>query len=298
MNKVVVALEAPTLAQRTFRGFFLDKFQEEAFQAIDEGRSVLVAAPTGTGKTLVADYLIEKALSRGQRAIYTAPIKALSNQKFREFSRRFGKERIGIITGDVVQNGEAEILIMTTEILRNMSIMRDAALDDVASVVFDEIHFIDSDRGAAWEESLIFIPKGIRILGLSATIPNVDELAEWLGQVRGERPVVVREERRAVPLRQLFFNQKTGLTDLQVLHKQAAELLPSSHLDLVRAIRKEYLPCLYFVFSRRMCEEKAAELGLGTNFLTPGEKTRVSEVRRRKGSWARVAHSVSSRAFC
>ncbi len=283
MNKVVVALEAPPLAQRTFRGFFLDKFQEEAFRAIDEDKSVLVAAPTGTGKTLVADYLIEKALGQGQRAIYTAPIKALSNQKFREFSRRFGKERIGIITGDVVQNGEAEILIMTTEILRNMSIMRDEALADVASVIFDEIHFIDSDRGAAWEESLIFIPKGIRILGLSATIPNVDELADWLSQVRGERPVVIREERRAVPLRQLFFNRKTGLTDLLVLRKQAGELLPSSHLDLVQTIRKEYLPCLYFVFSRRMCEEKAAELGVGANFLTLGERKRVSEVLARQG---------------
>ncbi|MDA8147036.1 MAG: DEAD/DEAH box helicase [Thermaerobacter sp.] len=280
------------LSERVFHGLVLDPFQCRALDALDAGRSVLVAAPTGTGKTVVADYLIERSLERGMKAIYTAPIKALSNQKFREFSERFGRERIGIVTGDVVQNATAEVVIMTTEILRNMAIMRDESLRDIHSVIYDEIHFIGSERGAAWEESIIFLPPRVQLLGLSATIPNVDQLAAWMAAVRGEAPLVIREDRRAVPLRQLFFSRETGLCDLPTLRRHwdhlaagadaaEGEWLPtrlrSTHLDLIDAIKDSYLPCLYFVFSRRMTEEKARELARRHSFLTKAER---EEVRR------------------
>src|SRR5690625_2903277 len=170
----------------TYRGYILDRFQVDAIQGIEAGESVLVSAPTGTGKTLIADFLIEKTHRAGKRAIYTAPIKALSNQKFKEFKRHLGEENVGILTGDVVIQPEAPILIMTTEIFRNLLHTDPERLSDVAYVIFDEVHYIDDPaRGSVWEESLIFMPPTMRFLGLSATIPNVDELGEWVSGVQG-----------------------------------------------------------------------------------------------------------------
>ncbi|MCL6480079.1 MAG: DEAD/DEAH box helicase [Peptococcaceae bacterium] len=179
----------------------LDPFQEEAFKLLAEGHNILVAAPTGTGKTLIAEMLIEKVLADGRGIVYTSPIKALSNQKYRDFAGRFGKERVGLITGDVSVNERAPLLVMTTEIFRNWCFASPEMLDDMTHVIFDELHYLDDrERGTAWEESIIFAPSHIRIVGLSATVPNVHELSSWIADVRGQPVKVVEERRRAVPL--------------------------------------------------------------------------------------------------
>ncbi|MFZ5633295.1 MAG: DEAD/DEAH box helicase [Bacillota bacterium] len=179
----------------------LDPFQEEAFKLLAGGHNVLVAAPTGTGKTLIAEMLIEKVLADGRGSVYTSPIKALSNQKYRDFADRFGKERVGLITGDVSVNERAPLLVMTTEIFRNWCFANPEMLDDMTHVIFDELHYLDDrERGTAWEESIIFAPPHIRIVGLSATVPNVHELASWIADVRGQPVKVIEERCRAVPL--------------------------------------------------------------------------------------------------
>ncbi|MCP4155533.1 MAG: DEAD/DEAH box helicase, partial [bacterium] len=182
----------------------LDQFQQESIDAIEARRSVLVSAPTGAGKTLIAEYLINKCLTEGQGVIYTAPIKALSNQKFREFERLF-PGKVGIITGDVSINSTAPLLIMTTEIFRNKVLELQSSLDDHTWIIFDEIHYIDSvERGTVWEESLIFLPKKMRFLGLSATIPNVDQFADWLLEIHAHPISVIKESTRPVPLHYYF----------------------------------------------------------------------------------------------
>ena len=200
-----------------YRGLTLDRFQEEAIRSIDDGRSVLVSAPTGTGKTLIADYLIEQTLGADRQIIYTAPIKALSNQKYREYVRAFGEDKVGLVTGDLVINPWAPLRIMTTEILRNILLQESADLTNdetlvaaeatirdlerLDAVIIDEIHFLDDpERGTVWEELLIYLPHDIRILGLSATLSNLDEFADWLAETRDTDIAVVKEFERAVPL--------------------------------------------------------------------------------------------------
>jgi ATP-dependent RNA helicase HelY len=179
----------------------LDPYQEQAIEELLAGHSVLVAAPTGTGKTLVAERLVDRILEQGREVIYTSPIKALSNQKYRDFARLYGYNRVGLITGDVSINERAQLLVMTTEIFRNWCFANPEWMENISHVVFDEIHYLDDpERGTAWEESIIFAPPHIRILGLSATVPNIHELAAWMEDVRGSRVVVVEEYRRAVPL--------------------------------------------------------------------------------------------------
>lgn len=180
----------------------LDPFQKKAADFLLEGYSVLVAAPTGTGKTLIAEKLIEKILGLGNSAVYTSPIKALSNQKYRDFGRLFGRERVGLITGDFSINETAPLLVMTTEIFRNWCFNNPEMLDLTTHVIFDEMHFLDDqDRGTTWEESIIFAPPHIKVLGLSATVPNVREIARWMGEIRGCTVKVIEERRRAVPLK-------------------------------------------------------------------------------------------------
>jgi len=140
-----------------FKNFTLDKFQEEAIESVDKNKSVMVSAPTGSGKTLIADYIIDQQLKGHKRVIYTAPIKALSNQKFKDFVEEYGEEAIGLVTGDLVINPTAQVIIMTTEVYRNMAIIKDPMLADVSYCVMDEIHYInDAERGYVWEESIIF----------------------------------------------------------------------------------------------------------------------------------------------
>ncbi|NLO96480.1 MAG: DEAD/DEAH box helicase, partial [Peptococcaceae bacterium] len=175
-----------------YRGLKLDQFQIEAIEAINNGLSVIVSAPTGTGKTLVADYLVEKTIIEGRRIIYTAPIKALSNQKFKDFVKLFGHDNVGIMTGDVVVNPTAPLLNMTTEIFRNQVITNDEHLNTISYVIFEEIHWLnDEDRGTVWEESIILAPPHIKILGLSATIANARELTDWIGTIRQESITLV-----------------------------------------------------------------------------------------------------------
>lgn len=179
----------------------LDHFQQQAVEAALAGRNVLVAAPTGTGKTVIAERLIEAVMQRGKAAVYTSPLKALSNQKFVDFRNVFGNDMVGLVTGDISINPHASLLIMTTEIFRNRCFSEPEGLADVACVVFDEIHYLDDpERGTAWEESIIFAPPHVKFLGLSATVPNIQEIADWMTDVRGEQVEVVVETNRAVPL--------------------------------------------------------------------------------------------------
>ncbi|MCL6611939.1 MAG: DEAD/DEAH box helicase [Peptococcaceae bacterium] len=179
----------------------LDPFQETAVNSLMEGHNVLVAAPTGTGKTLIAEKLIERVLAGGRGIVYTSPIKALSNQKYRDFSGLYGAGKVGLITGDVSVNERAPLLVMTTEIFRNWCFANPEMLDDMTHVIFDELHYLDDrERGTAWEESIIFAPSHVKIVGLSATVPNVREIASWIAEVRGEPVKVIEERCRAVPL--------------------------------------------------------------------------------------------------
>lgn len=241
-----------------YRGLKLDGFQRQAIEAIESGHSVLVAAPTGTGKTLIADYLIEHVLEEGGEVIYTAPVKALSNQKYRQYCALFGREKVGLVTGDLVINRDAPVRIMTTEILRNMLLEghrveegtrpagevaggeargekaldvelfspSDVALPDLKklkAVIIDEIHFLDDpERGTVWEELLIYLPSEVRILGLSATLSNLEEFAHWLTQIRQAEVKVVLETERTVPLQIRLANTESGPCEVGAFEKAFA----------------------------------------------------------------------------
>lgn len=272
--------------------FQLDPFQVDAMRHLDLGRSLLVCAPTGTGKTVIADHMVQKALEGGREIIYTAPIKALSNQKFRDWCRLWGPERIGLVTGDLVIRREAPCRVMTTEILRNMLLAGDP-LDKLRHVILDEIHFLDDrERGTTWEELLIYLPHDVQILGLSATLSNLEDFAGWLSSVRGRKVEVIRENHRAVPLELMIFSREHGLVapqDFERFHKawlkkqpatplmqagrssgrphsrqrplpRAPRIRPTSHLEVFERLRKGFLPYLYFVFSRANTERFAAQL--------------------------------------
>jgi ATP-dependent RNA helicase HelY len=184
--------------------FALDTFQVEAIDALDRGESVLVAAPTGSGKTVVAEFAIERALAANRKAFYTTPLKALSNQKFGDFVARYGAGRVGLLTGDNSINGEAPVVVMTTEVLRNMLYEGSRTLEGLEVVVMDEVHYLqDPYRGAVWEEILIHLPLSVSVVCLSATVSNAEEFGDWLTTLRGITRVVI-EEKRPVPLEQLY----------------------------------------------------------------------------------------------
>ncbi|ROR90722.1 DEAD/DEAH box helicase [Nocardioides aurantiacus] len=195
--------EHPMLADFASRqAFALDDFQLRACRELEDGRSVLVAAPTGSGKTIVGEFAVHLALESGRKAFYTTPIKALSNQKFHDLSMRYGPENVGLLTGDNSINGEAPVVVMTTEVLRNMLYAGSRTLETLGFVVMDEVHYLaDRIRGAVWEEVIIHLPESVAVASLSATVSNAEEFGEWLGTVRGETTTIV-EERRPVPLYQ------------------------------------------------------------------------------------------------
>ncbi|MGQ7296796.1 DEAD/DEAH box helicase [Quadrisphaera sp. KR29] len=195
------ALQTSELGRfREALGFDLDDFQLRACEALEAGRGVLVAAPTGAGKTVVGEFAVHLALASGRKAFYTTPIKALSNQKHAELAERFGSERVGLLTGDTSVNGDAPVVVMTTEVLRNMLYAGSPALDGLAHVVMDEVHYLaDRARGAVWEEVIIHLPDDVLITSLSATVSNAEEFGDWLATVRGAVDVVVSEH-RPVPL--------------------------------------------------------------------------------------------------
>lgn len=180
--------------------FPLDDFQLEACEAVEDGKGVLVAAPTGAGKTIVGEFAVHLALATGRKAFYTTPIKALSNQKYHDLVRRHGTENVGLLTGDSSVNGEAPVVVMTTEVLRNMMYGGSSTLDGLGFVVMDEVHYLaDRFRGAVWEEVIIHLPESVQVVSLSATVSNAEEFGDWLAEVRGNHAVVVSEH-RPVPL--------------------------------------------------------------------------------------------------
>src|ERR671916_864652 len=191
----------PTLADFTAElAFSLDPFQVEACEALEEGAGVLVCAPTGAGKTVVGEFAVHKALAEGRKAFYTTPIKALSNQKYNDLVDRYGADRVGLLTGDNAVNGDAPVVVMTTEVLRNMLYAESPAIDGLGYVVMDEVHYLaDRFRGAVWEEVIIHLPQSVTLVSLSATVSNAEEFGDWLVTVRGHTNVVVSEV-RPVPL--------------------------------------------------------------------------------------------------
>jgi superfamily II RNA helicase len=257
-----------------------DPFQQEAIDYINQGCSVIVSAPTGAGKTAIAEHVINDSIQKQEGVIYTAPIKALSNQKFRDFQSQF-RDNIGILTGDVSLNPEAPVLIMTTEIFRNKILDEPKSLDKYSWIIFDEIHYIDNyERGTVWEESLIFLPKHMKMLGLSATIPNIKELTQWVEAIHNKPVKIVIEDKRPVPLHFFFHCQNEILDRIDSL-KKLRKGSPNKLSTLVNYIRqKEGLPCIYFVFGRKRAEELAFEL-YGYNFLTNQERTEITSLYNR-----------------
>jgi len=213
--------------------FGLDPFQVAACEAVEAGRGVLVAAPTGAGKTVVGEFAVHLALAQGRKCFYTTPIKALSNQKYADLVRRHGSDEVGLLTGDNTINGEAPIIVMTTEVLRNMLYAGSHTLGGLGFVVMDEVHYLaDPFRGAAWEEVIIHLPESVQLVSLSATVSNAEEFGEWLQTVRGDTEVIV-EEHRPVPLWQWVLVRDT-LHEL-FLDEQHREVNP----ELVRLAREE-----------------------------------------------------------
>lgn len=219
--------------------FELDDFQTEACTALEGGRGVLVAAPTGAGKTVVGEFAVHLALASGRKAFYTTPIKALSNQKYADLVRRHGVENVGLLTGDTTLNGEAPVVVMTTEVLRNMLYAGSATLDGLAYVVMDEVHYLaDRFRGPVWEEVIIHLPDDVQLVSLSATVSNAEEFGDWLTMVRGDTAVVVSEV-RPVPLWQHVMT-RDGLFDLYAGHVDptAPGVDPPINPDLVVGLRR------------------------------------------------------------
>ncbi len=275
-----------------YKEFTLDDFQVQAIQAIQKNHSVVVSAATGTGKTLIADYVIQKAINEDKRVVYTAPIKALSNQKYRDFKAEYG-DKIGMLTGDIVINPGAQILIMTTEIYRNMLLEQSPDITDISYVVFDEIHFInDIERGTVWEESIIFSPNSIRFLCLSATIPNYRQFADWIQYIKEHTVETVNYMKRAVPLNHQFYDIQLGIDTIENIQrdigpqkkrqrfskKRSAIPLPS-HTRLIKELElNEKLPVIFFSFSRMLCEKRAKELAKKNDFPTPEQKKEIVDV--------------------
>lgn len=266
--------------------FPLDDFQEKSCRALESGSGVLVAAPTGAGKTIVGEFAIYLAVQSGQKVFYTTPIKALSNQKFAELTAKYGKEKVGLLTGDTNNNSDAQIVVMTTEVLRNMIYANSQSLRDLGFVVMDEVHYLaDRFRGAVWEEVILHLPKDVRVVSLSATVSNAEEFGAWLAEVRGNTQIIVSEI-RPVPLHQhvmlgdeileLFESGSNGMRvnpELARKH-QALQRNPirtrgkGGHyqrdrgsfqkLDKPRVVSNleeaGLLPAIFFIFSRAGCE--------------------------------------------
>ena len=218
------------LFQEFSRGydFALDEYQVQACAHVESGSGVLVAAPTGAGKTVVGEFAVFCALAQGSKCFYTTPIKALSNQKFHDLVERHGPDKVGLLTGDTTINGEAPIVVMTTEVLRNMIYAESTTLRNLGFVVMDEVHYLaDRFRGAVWEEVILGLAESVQLVSLSATVSNAEEFGEWLDEVRGSVPVVV-SERRPVPLYQHVLAGRT-LYDLFSGDAPTAVALPSKH---------------------------------------------------------------------
>ena len=262
--------------------FELDTFQKISIAAVERDESVLVSAHTSCGKTVVAEYAIAQSLKNKQRVVYTSPIKALSNQKFRELQEEF--KDVGLMTGDVTINPEASCLVMTTEILRNMLYRGSEVIREVHWIIFDEIHYMrDKERGVVWEETIILLPRHVRMVFLSATIPNALEFAEWISFTQKQTVHVVYTENRVIPLTHYFQTDDTYLIKDKKFHlkafNQSMEKIPEKkNLDkiLTDVMEKINVPAIVFSFSRKDCENFAIKIK--KDFLDEDEKDLVKTI--------------------
>jgi ATP-dependent RNA helicase HelY len=291
------------------RPFPLDRFQVEALDALDQGQSVLVAAPTGSGKTVVADYAIALALDAGAKVFYTTPLKALSNQKFGDLRRAHGNGRVGLLTGDNSINGDAPVVVMTTEVLRNMIYAASPTLDGLRYVILDEVHYLQNPyRGAVWEEVIIHLPPTVDLVCLSATVSNAEEFAAWIQTVRGETRAVI-EERRPVELHNLYLAGERGTDRLHLLptfvrtdtgdmrpNPEAARLdarpgsrgrgrpirrlrTPGRVETVARLADEGMLPAIEFVFSRAGCDQAVDQcLAAGLRLTEHDQRVRIRRI--------------------
>lgn len=298
------------------QGFGLDRFQDEALDAVDADVNVLVSAPTGSGKTLIANYAIGRVLDQGQRAFYTTPLKALSNQKYAELCELWGEERVGLLTGDTSVNRLADVVVMTTEVLRNMLLTDSDQLTKLGLVILDEVHYLqDPFRGGVWEEVLILTPPAVRFVALSATIGNAAFVGKWFGEVRGETTVIT-EVTRPITLHQHLAVVRRGQPTAEVLELLDAERLsddarridnamkatrrfrpgprwqgPKStappapfraprRSELLQALeREDLLPVIVFIFSRSACDDAVRQCRRdGLLFTTPEQRRDIERV--------------------
>lgn len=273
--------------------FDLDPFQKEAIEVISQGHSVVVCAPTGSGKTIIAEYAALKAIERGCKLFYTTPLKALSNQKFFDFRRQYGEQNVGLLTGDISINREARILVMTTEVFRNMlyGINDDRTLlNDIGYVVLDECHFMnDAERGTVWEESIIYCPESIQIIALSATVANADELTNWINEVHHDTRLI-SSDFRPVPLRFSYYTREKLLPLFEAPGKMNQKLkfdIQGNRFaknvkvfrpnDLIKELQqREMLPAIFFTFSRRGCDSYLKDTR-NLSLLTPDERRLIRE---------------------
>ncbi|MBW3536218.1 MAG: DEAD/DEAH box helicase [Actinobacteria bacterium] len=292
-------------------GFPPDDFQLRAMDAIDDETSVVVAAPTGAGKTVVAEYAVAKALREGAKAFYTTPLKALSNQKYGDLVARHGSDNVGLLTGDNSINGDAPIVVMTTEVLRNMIYAVSPTLHGLRWVVLDEVHFLqDAYRGPVWEEVIIHAPRDIGLVCLSATVSNAEDLAAWVGTVRGSALAVI-EEHRPVELRNLYLLGDRRSRSLHLLPtfvegkpnpeaerfdnmaargggpRRRGERPPVAtprRPEVVELLSDEdMLPAIYFIFSRAACDDAVRQcVEYGIRLTNPDERKRIRAIAETK----------------
>lgn len=280
--------------------FELDEFQKEACEHINNGKSVVVCAPTGAGKTVIAEHAIHKALENGHRVFYTTPLKALSNQKYGDFSSKYGINNVGLLTGDTSINRDAQIVVMTTEVFRNMlygtnfgSVTEN--MKNVKYVVLDEVHYMnDEQRGTVWEESIIYCPTNIQIVALSATVANAAQLTDWINTVHS-RTELVNTDFRPVPLRFYYFDSSQPNSVLPLLtpsgqlnskirpekrqfHHRGKLPQRSVVRDVVRVLHeKDMLPAIYFTFSRKKCDEQMEKCN-SLVLVTPDEQKQIKKI--------------------
>ncbi len=296
--------------------FELDDFQIEGCRSLENGKGVLVAAPTGAGKTIVGEFAAFLAIQQGKKCFYTAPIKALSNQKYQDLKEMYGDHQVGLLTGDTTINSEAPLVVMTTEVLRNMIYSNSRTLRDLGFVVMDEVHYLaDKFRGAVWEEILIHLPETIQVASLSATVSNAEEFGAWLNEVRGETEVIVSEI-RPVPLYQhvLFGNQlldlflETGKVNPEILRLEkesyrqvrvkyghsgkslnragrdfeaaTPKIRQLNRADVIEKLAREgLLPAITFIFSRNACQAAVHQcLTAGIRLTNAEERSQIREI--------------------
>jgi ATP-dependent RNA helicase HelY len=311
------AQDGPELTRfQALYDFSFDEFQRRACQALNEGHGVLVAAPTGSGKTVVGEFAVHLALAEGRKCFYTTPIKALSNQKYGDLVRRYGAGSVGLLTGDNSINGEAPVVVMTTEVLRNMLYGGSATLSGLSYVVLDEVHYLaDAFRGAVWEEVIIHLPESVRVVALSATVSNAEEFGDWLTEVRGGTTVIV-DEHRPVPLWQhvlaggrlydLFVERPGGAgsgepaqVNPELLRlarreewdgrpgrggRRPARYRPPRRPEVIgRLDTAGLLPAITFIFSRAGCDAAVRQcLDAGLRLTTPDEAAAITEIAERR----------------